>query len=331
MQNLDQPRNEFLPSTDALNRRQFLTTTAASVTAATVAVAASSKLQAKEAVAPKMSIIDAHSHIWTPDLTKYPLQNGQTVEDLEPRSFTPAELMAIAAPHGVTKVVLIQHNIFHGKDNSYITDTIQQEPGKYSGVACIDAAGSQPTNEMDRLRKLGIRGLRIRPGDGNVKRWRDSEGMRAMWKHGPKIGVAMCPLINPEDLAEVHHMCQEFPETTVVVDHFARIGVDGKIRKEDVQNLVELAKFPKTNVKVSAFYALGQKKPPHDELIPMIEALYHAYGPSRLMWASDCPYQLTGPNTYGDSIALIKDRIDFFTESDKDWILRETAQSIFFS
>lgn len=315
-------------SRDPCSRRQFLMSSSVATTAALLG----SPLTAADQTPMPQEMIDAHAHIWTTDLITYPLQKQQTVEDLKPRSFTPEELMAIAAPQGVKKVVLIQHNIYHGKDNSYITDTIQNEPDKYSGVAKIDAQGTGQQKEMNRLRQLGIRGLRILPSDGGEGvAWRDISGMNAMWKHGPEVGIAMCPLINPADLAEVHHMCQKYPETTVVIDHFARIGIDGTIREADLKSLVNISKFPNTNVKVSAYYALGKKQPPHDELIPMIKTLYESYGPDRLMWASDSPYQLTAPNTYGDSIALIKDRIDFLTDTDKDAILRKTAQRVFFA
>ena len=40
-----------------------------------------------------------------------------------PRSFTDEELMALAMPEGVGRVVLIQHYPHHGYDNSYLIDT----------------------------------------------------------------------------------------------------------------------------------------------------------------------------------------------------------------
>ena len=48
------------------------------------------------------------------------------------------------------------------------------------------------------------------------------------------------------------------------------------------------------------------------------------------MWASDLPYQLNGDNTYGDSLALIRERIDFLSPSDKEWLLRKTAARVYF-
>jgi predicted TIM-barrel fold metal-dependent hydrolase len=83
-------------------------------------------------------------------------------------------------------------------------------------------------------------------------------------------------------------------------------------------------------VKISAYYALGKKEPPHTELIPMISRLIDSFGVERLMWASDSPYQLVGENTYSDSIKLITERIDTLSDSDREWLLRKTAEKVFF-
>lgn len=126
-------------------------------------------------------------------------------------------------------------------------------------------------------------------------------------------------------------MAGEHPDTTVVIDHFARVGVSGKIPKPDVDSLCNLARHRKAHVKISAYYALGKKTPPYDDLVPMIRRVYDSYGPNRLMWASDCPYQLGGNmNTYGASVDLIKKRIDFLNDDDRQWLLRKTAEKVFF-
>lgn len=315
------------PASAPLTRRELLQGAAA--------VAAALPLSSviamdKPTSAPTDGDIDAHSHIWTPDTDKYPLAGTQTSKDLLPPSFTEDELLALVRPLGVTRVVLIQHKPYHGVDNSYIMDAIARHPGVFSAVACIDADADDPAEEMNQLARKGARGFRIRPGEGGADRWIDSPGMRAMWAHAGETGLAICPLIDAEFLPDVAAMCARYPRTTVVVDHFARIGVDGTIRESDVQALVDLAQHEHAHVKVSAFYALGKKAPPYTDLIPMIRALYDAYGAARLMWASDSPYQLTAPNTYADSLALIRERIDFFTESDREWLLKKTAEKVYF-
>ena len=75
-------------------------------------------------------------------------------------------------------------------------------------------------------------------------------------------------------------------------------------------------------MKVSAFYALGQKTPPYLDLAAMIRQLRNAYGADRLMWASDCPFQLENGNTYAASIALVRDKLDFLSDTERQdlWV-----------
>jgi predicted TIM-barrel fold metal-dependent hydrolase len=140
----------------------------------------------------------------------------------------------------------------------------------------------------------------------------------------------MCALVNPEALGPLDKMCEKFPRTPLVIDHFARIGIDGAIRAADVDNLCRLARHKHAHVKVSAFYALGQKKSPYKDLGPMIKQLLGAFGRERLMWATDCPYQVQAGHTYRDSIELVRSHLDFLTDLDRAWLLEKTAERVFF-
>ena len=82
---------------------------------------------------------------------------------------------------------------------------------------------------------------------------------------------------------------------------------------------------------MSAFYALGNKQYPYTDLIPLIRSLYDAYGPERLMWASDSPFQVQAPHTYAGSIELVRDRLDFLSGEDREWLLRKSGERVFFS
>jgi predicted TIM-barrel fold metal-dependent hydrolase len=155
--------------------------------------------------------------------------------------------------------------------------------------------------------------------------------MASLWKCGAATGQAMCCLIDAKDLPGVAAMCAKYPYTPVVIDHFARIGVEGTIRDADVTALCALAKHKTVSVKLSAYYALGKKEPPHDELLPMIRRVLDAFGPERCMWASDAPYQIEPPNSYAASIELIRDRLDGVSAGDKEWLLRKTAEKVFFA
>lgn len=310
-----------------ISRRDVLAVTAAAATVAgTVVGTRTASADAEDDAAPW---IDAHSHIWTPDTSVFQLAPGITVDDLAPRSFTDDELMAVARPHGIGRVVLIQHTIFHSFDNSYLIDAWKRHPDRFRVVGMVDDLRPHCGRAMKQLLNQGVTGFRIAPRVG-ITDWLLTAGMTEMWQTAAETRQSMCCLINPRDLAGVDAACQRHPETPVVIDHFARIGIDGMIREQDVSQLCRLARHPHVRVKISAYYALGKKQPPHDELIPMIRRLYHEFGPDRLMWASDCPYQLTGSNTYGSSVALITNHLDFVSDDDRRKLLRTTAEQTFF-
>ncbi len=279
---------------------------------------------------PTLQYIDAHSHVWSPDIARWPLVNGQTRADLKPPSFTPEELFALAEPEGVGRVVLIQHSGYHLWDNSYLIDCAARMPGRFSLVGMIDDRSERPGEKLKALLPQGVRGLRITPRI-HGESWLEGPGMESLWKTGAETGQAMCCLIDAAQLARVSDMCRRHPETPVVIDHFARVGVDGTIRDGDVTALCDLAKHKRVSVKLSAYYALGKKEPPYEDLLPMIRRVLDAFGVERCMWASDAPYQVQPPHTYAASIALIRDRLNGVSAGDKEWLLRKTAERVFFA
>jgi predicted TIM-barrel fold metal-dependent hydrolase len=270
--------------------------------------------------------IDAHVHVWTSDTKKYPLAPGFRREQMQPPNFPPEELLSHAQPCGVSRIVLIQMS-YYGYDNAYMLDSMRRFPGVFSGVAVIDET-TRPRDVMRRLAKQGVRGFRISTKGSPLDRWLGTPGMAAMWRCGSEESLSMCCLIDPDAVPAVDRMCEKFPETPVVIDHIARIKADSKNREEEVKALCNLARHRLTTVKISAFYALSKI---YLDLAPVIRRLLEAYGPERLMWATDCPFQVQDGHTYLDSIALIRDRLDFLSDSDRQWLLRRTAERVFFS
>lgn len=270
--------------------------------------------------------IDAHVHVWTDDRGRYP--RARDSRDTEPARFTPEDYFQHSEPSGVRRTVLIQMS-FYRFDNSYMLDVMRAHPGRFSGVGIVDATAGDPAGAMTKLAAGGVRGFRITPG-GAPKTWLDPGGMRAMWQRGADQQLAMCPLIDPDALPSVDRMCQRFPETPVVIDHLARIGARGEIRDADVRALCGLAKHRNVFVKLSAFYALGRKQAPYTDLEPMIRRVFEDYGPRRLMWASDCPFQVQKGHTYAASISLVRERLSWLSSEDRDWLLAKTAESVFF-
>jgi len=275
--------------------------------------------------------IDAHSHVWTPDTGHYPLAEGFTVADMSPRSFTAEELLALCRPAGVGRVNLIQMS-YYRFDNRYMLDMIKLYPERFVGTAIVDPLAPNPDRAMLELAPRGVRAFRIQPLYSKLPpaHWLEPPGYADMFATAAKSRQALSCLIDPDGFPEVDRMCSRFPDTPVIIDHLGRVGVSGAIENKDVEALCALAKHPRILVKVGAFYALGKKTPPYLDLAPLIRSVVSAFGPSRCMWESDCPFQVV-KDKYTDSIALVRDGLGFLSKEDKEWLLGRTAERTLFT
>lgn len=278
--------------------------------------------------------IDAHSHVWSDDLERYPLGPWATPADMKPATFTAEQLMAIMKTNGVGRAVLIQHAPLHGYDNRYILDCAHKYPGVFSVVAMINERTPSLRERLRDLRDQGARGIRIGPtkhADRTLNvdppNWLNAPGMQLLWQHAAELGVAVCPLLDGAYLPRLCLMCAQHRDTVCVIDHFGRIDIDNR---EHVQALTRLAMHPNVYIKVSAFRNFGDKQAPYDDLAPMIRRVVDAFGADRLMWGSDCPYQLTDGNNYADALALIRAGMDDLSPSERIAILHGTAAKVFF-
>jgi L-fuconolactonase len=302
---------------------------------AAVALAAVSKA----GFAEELGYIDSHSHLWSIDREHYPLQAGAREDQVQPKSFDIGEFFAQARPQGVTRVVAIGHGPHFGEDARFLTDLLKARPGEVAVQAQVNVDGPDPTGKMAALKAQGVHAFRV----VLQTTWRDylpeSHPLMRIYEFAAMQRLVVCPLTNPDWLPQFDRLSEMFPATTVVLDHFARIGVDGfgqqppvpgTIKPADVANLVKLARHPLVHVKLSAYYALGRRTPPYDDMIPFIKELIRAYGPERLMWGTDSPYQLADGHGYRASISVIRERLDV-SVVDREWLLRKTAERVFFS
>jgi len=274
--------------------------------------------------------IDAHVHVWTDDAERYPLAPGFTKKQMRPARFTPEDLFEHCEPCGVRRINLIQMS-YYGFDNKYMLDVMKRYPGRFKGTAIVDVTAADVADSMRRLGSRGVRAFRIYPALAKRKPadWLRPDGYRTMFRAGAQSNQAMSCLISPDALPELDRMCKQYPDTPVIIDHLCRIGVSGRIDQKDVDALCRMSRHKRVMVKVGAFYALGRKKPPYDDLLPLIRRVTQVFGPHRCLWETDCPFQVVH-GTYEASLAVIRDRCDFLSRADKEQILRKTAEAFFF-
>jgi len=276
-----------------------------------------------------MGYIDAHVHVWTDDYDSYPFAEGHDPQKAVPRTFFADDILGHARPCGVDRVVLVQMS-YYAADNRYMLQVMKDHPGVFGGIGIVDWSGPAPDAEMQKLAAEGVYGFRVYPRDAPVESWCDGPGFTRMFAAGAEHQLALCPIIRTDGLPALGRRCAEFPQTPVIIDHLCLIGASGTIEADEVDVLCSMAQHDNLMVKVSAFYALGAKTPPYHDLKDLIRRVVDAFGPARLMWASDAPYQVQNEHSYAASVALMEEGLDFLCAADRDLIMRSTAEGFFF-
>lgn len=283
--------------------------------------------------------VDAHIHVWSADLGRYPLAPGFSAADLWRPSFTPEEYFGYA-PAG-TRVNLVQMT-WYGLDHRYIADRIAAAPDTFSGTGVVpavcDVSLAPPDKTMQALARQGIVAFRVRGGGAQPdwkkpERWLDQPGYERIFACAADCNLALSFLCRPADLPEIGRMGERFPQTPVIIDHFGGVRVrEGAVDAAGLAALCDLAQYPRVMVKLGPLHGLGDGPYPFAEMRGLLRPVVSAFGADRCMWESDSggPLWMEEPaRDYAASIALIAED-EIYSEAEKMLLLGGTAGKIFF-
>ena len=185
-------------------------------------------------------VIDSHLHVWSEDTGKYP--RSET-----PFPAPPELLLEYMDEAGVDRAVFVLPN-YYGYDNRYVVDIVQAYGGTFAGVGAVDPR----VGVSDRLAELiesGVYSVRIR-GTRETDAFCRPES-EPLWRAARERGVSITVLCEPHQIGLVTPMVEQYPEVTVVIDHFGGITVERGMEGEPFRTLMDLARFPNTYLKQS--------------------------------------------------------------------------------
>lgn len=269
---------------------------------------------------PSYRILDPHVHVWKRD-PRFPFTENRT-PPAEDR--TPEMLLELMKQVGVEKTVIIQVR-HYWYDNSYLASVLQQYPEYFRGVARVDPQSPAAPDHLSQLvEEQEFQGVRLSPEHGPPGEWIRGPLMPPLWQRCHDLKVPMTILAPVTRMPDVLILAEKFPDLTVVIDHMADCPVD---RPQELDKLIALARLPKVFVKISHTWSLSKEAFPWRDTWDHVRRLHHAFGPQRLMWATDWPVCL--PNaTYGQTLEVVRDRMDFLNDDDRQWMLSKTIERV---
>jgi L-fuconolactonase len=264
-------------------------------------------------------IIDSHVHVWKHD-PKYPFAPGANVPA---RDATPEMLLALMKANGVSKTVIIQ--VIHYKyDNRYALDVLRQYPGTFRGVCRVDPVDPASPDHLSYWTEQGFHGVRISPAADGSGDWFRGPLMPSLWKRCQDLKVPMTVLAPITRMPDVVPLMDRTPELTLVIDHMADCPID---QPEQLEKLIALRRYPNVFVKISHTWSISKQPYPWLDAQQYVKRLYDAYGPQRLMWATDWPILETW-TTYDKALSVVRDEMKFLNAKDKEWMLSKSVEAV---
>ena len=208
---------------------------------------------------------------------------------------------------GVQRAVFVQPSVY-GLDNTVMIKAMEKAGSRFRGVAVVDHSVS--AEELDRLNKAGVRGVRF-----NLVDVADPQGELPLEKL-KHLAERIKPfqwhvelLVRVDSLPGFDEMFADIP-VDIVVGHMGYMRPPQDINAPGFQALLRLVRTGRCWVKLTAPYRISSHDLPYGDVIPIANALVDA-APDRMIWGTDWPHVMLKkqmPND-GDLCDLLADWI----------------------
>ena len=222
------------------------------------------------------SACDTHMHIYEPGYklraeASHPSQPG-----------TLAHYREVQKQLGLTRTVIVAPSGY-GADNTCTLEAMAKLGSTARGVAIVDPAA--PDAELERLTRLGIRGIRYHMR-GGVLTW---DTMPRMAARVATFGWHVQLQCESRELGEYEAIITKLP-CDLVIDHMGRFDAATPEADKGWRLLMKLLVGGRCWVKLSGPYYGSKSGPPlYADKARIAKALIKA-APERMVWASNWPH-----------------------------------------
>ncbi len=270
-------------------------------------------------------LIDAHIHLWSQDPDKYP---WSPIGGYIPEKSAPIEdFLRLMDQTGVDRVVVVQPTSY-GWDNSYIMDACSVEGDRFKKVVLVNPVSPFASDDLMKLVEKGADGLRINLHLQPIEKWKNDKYF-SLIDAAQTLEIPICFQLTPDYFPLVRSLAIRFESINIVLDHLGRPRKGCCLEDKSFDELLKLAEYKNIFVKLSGLNYFSEETKPYRDTWPLLHAAKEAYSEKRCMWGSDYPF-VNDHWSYEEDLDCFKKGLGF-SESDLEWILGRTAETIWWS
>ncbi len=168
-------------------------------------------------------------------------------------------------------------------------------------------------------------GIRTHVNERQRVRWGSDAAAEPFWAACERHEVPVAIFV-AGSVEYVEALLGRYPGLRLVLDHLGLRQIDLGLRREDLEPMRRLSRYPGVVVKLSTLPARSAQGYPFSEVHEAARVAYEMFGPERMLWATDHTQTLhRGRASYPDELRLWSEALDFLTEEDRVAILGGAA------
>jgi D-galactarolactone isomerase len=195
--------------------------------------------------------------------------------------------LAVRERLGIERSVIVQPSTY-GKDNRCTLEAIAALGESARGVAVVDQAVTE--SELERLTKLGIRGIRFHMLPGGALPWDILDTMAA---RVAAFGWHVQLQFDGREFQRREEQIARLPGK-LVIDHVGKFLEPVPVDHPSFRSFLRLVEGGRTWVKLSAPYEVSKVGPPHYDDVGALAKALCKVAPERMLWATNWPHPSPG-------------------------------------
>jgi L-fuconolactonase len=271
--------------------------------------------------------IDAHQHFWRIERGDYGWLSKQQFPNLY-RDFLPADLAPLLARGRIDRTVLIQA-AESVAETEFMLGLAAQTPFVAGVVGWVDFVSPEAPEQIARLAgNPRLKGLRPMLQDLADSEWILRPEVRPAVDALARNRLRFDALIKPPQLPAIRRFLDRHPDLPVVIDHAAKPQIAAGLIDEWAQEMRGLARESRAVCKLSGVATEAAPGWTVETMRPYVDVLLDAFGPARLMFASDWPV-LTENGDYLGWLATAETLTAGLSGAEKDQVFGGTAAGFY--
>ncbi len=258
----------------------------------------------------------------------------------------PAECLCAMMDHAGVDIAILQNDHVYGDLNRYFADAVSAFPDRFVGLIQVDETQADHDEQIARLRegtRIGLRGLFYKPSAFFRVDFResfDSPRFSSFWSEVESLSLPTYWDIIPipgntktdylDQLGRFAAWSERYPEIPCLMVQAmpTRLFFSGG-HLEIPPLFARLVKERRLLLELTLPIVWGRwYEHPYSELVPLVRALFDAFGSESLVWGTDIP-NIERYCTYRQARSYLPQTCAFLTEDDLNAILGENLRRFF--